>query len=578
ARNEWIYPPIVTEFRIHLPLEYKDSFQLCYPCRNLNLNALLSSFYYRKDDCVLCQILFRCLQDSRNKDPLTSLLNARQDIRICAVPGPQCDYKIPPGFPRFLQSGSQPHFDLIKEWIRLCNQGKCTRLHGCCPDLNTTPMPTRVIDVGDGRTARLVLTDIDKIDIPRPHYVALSHCWGNPTEEQKNDWTTTTSNMNEWTKGFLVTKLPQTFQDAIKVTRELGQQYLWIDSLCIIQGDLSDWNNESKKMEAVFKNAYYTIAATSAEDLNKGFLSRPLLEEKDSQYVTVATSSHGKVFVCTSIDDFDSDVVEGGLNKRAWVLQERALSRRIIHFTKRQTYWECGGGVRCETLTHMTKNRSSMAQIELIQSLFTDYSNLGITERKDRPVAIDSLATALANALETNVRYGIFERFLHKSVLWQRSQNIPLEQIPFAADKAPPSWSWMAYHGQIRYPQEITLGGIEWDKRVHFVKAEYAMPPDILETRVRRLQNCEIKPEGVISDMENNKVGNLHFDTQLENDPLEEVRCAIIGRDAKVKDGGREYHVLFVASTQLKFRRVGMGTIQQRFIMFDGQDDTAQIV
>jgi hypothetical protein len=208
-------------------------------------------------------------------------------------------------------------------------------------------MPTRVIDVGDGPTAPLVLTDKDKIGWGE-HYVALSHCWGKPPW----NWSTTTSNKETRAQGFLITELPQTFQDAITVTRELGQRYLWIDSLCIIQGENGDWETEAKKMETVFKNAYYTIAATSAEDSNKGFLNRAL---EDSRYVTVPNSSHGKVYVCTSIDDFDGDVVEGVLNKRAWVLQERALSCRTIHFTKRQTYWECGGGVRCETLTYMKK-------------------------------------------------------------------------------------------------------------------------------------------------------------------------------------------------------------------------------
>jgi hypothetical protein len=211
-------------------------------------------------------------------------------------------------------------------------------------------MPTRVIDVGEGHTVYLVSRD--KM-IPGEHYVALSHCWGKLTEKQKKDWCTSRENEGERrTQGFMVKDLPQTFQDAIRVTRELGQRYLWIDSLCIIQSKGGDWDTEAKKMEAVFRNAYYTIAATSAEDSTKGFLNRPL---DDSQYVTVPSSSHGKVYICTSIDDFPGDVEEGLLNKRAWVLQERALSRRTIHFTKRQTYWECGGGVRCETLTYMRK-------------------------------------------------------------------------------------------------------------------------------------------------------------------------------------------------------------------------------
>jgi len=151
-----------------------------------------------------------------------------------------------------------------------------------------------------------------------------------------------------------VEDLPHTFRDAIRVTRELDKRYLWIDSLCIIQGEGGDWETESKKMEAVFKGTYCTIAATSAEDSNKGFLNRRL-EEEDSQYVMVPNSSQGKIYVCTLIDDFPGDVEEGFLNKRAWVLQEQALSRRTIHFTKRQTYWECGGGVRCETFTFMKK-------------------------------------------------------------------------------------------------------------------------------------------------------------------------------------------------------------------------------
>jgi hypothetical protein len=214
-------------------------------------------------------------------------------------------------------------------------------------------MPTRVIDVGDGYTARLVST-VEENMSEGVQYIALSHCWGLP-KEQTDKWCTTTGNEKDRrTQGFPVKELPQTFQDAISVTRELGQQYLWIDSLCIIQGEGGDWAAEATKMEAVFKNAYCTIAATSAKDSTEGFLNRS--EEKGSQYVIVPKSSRGKVYVCTSIDeDFDSDVMKGVLNKRAWVLQERALSRRTIHFTEGQTYFECGGGIRSETLTHMKK-------------------------------------------------------------------------------------------------------------------------------------------------------------------------------------------------------------------------------
>lgn len=228
------------------------------------------------------------------------------------------------------------------------------------------------------------------------------------------------------------------------------------------------------------------------------------------------------------------------------------------------------------------ENRSALAQNGLLESLFADYSNLGLTYPTDRPVAIDSLARALASALNTNVRYGIFEHFLHRSLLWQ-PQNIPLRQITYAAGKAPPSWSWMAYHGQIQYLQNLEYGGVEWDSSVRLVKAkagDEATSPEnnsyVLEARVKRLQDCKIKPKGVIYDKEDNEVGYLYFDTQLKN-VLPEVRCAIMGRETGAEDRKRKYHVLFVTGRG-KFERVGMGSIQQRFILFDGQGDTAQIL
>jgi hypothetical protein len=143
----------------------------------------------------------------------------------------------------------------------------------------------------------------------------------------------------------------------VTVTRKLGVRFLWIDSLCIIQpregdqGQDSDWDMESKKMEAVFSSAYCTISASSATDSTKGFLN----PRSPRQYVTVQDASGTLLYICQNSDDFRRDVENGVLSKRGWVLQERALSRRTIHFTKNQTYWECGKGIRCESLINMYK-------------------------------------------------------------------------------------------------------------------------------------------------------------------------------------------------------------------------------
>jgi hypothetical protein len=104
-------------------------------------------------------------------------------------------------------------------------------------------------------------------------------------------------------------------------------------------------------MEDVFASAYCTIAATSAADSNAGFLTR----NTSTEYVRVQDGAGNEVYVCTQMDDFESDVENAELNKRAWVLQERLLSRRTLHFSANQAYWECGKGVYCENLTMMRR-------------------------------------------------------------------------------------------------------------------------------------------------------------------------------------------------------------------------------
>lgn len=70
--------------------------------------------------------------------------------------------------------------------------------------------------------------------------------------------------------------LPTTYKDAIITTHKLGLQYIWIDSLCIIQDQLSDWEIEAKDMGRIYKNSEVTIAALKSKDGSGG-----LFVEKD---------------------------------------------------------------------------------------------------------------------------------------------------------------------------------------------------------------------------------------------------------------------------------------------------------
>lgn len=106
-------------------------------------------------------------------------------------------------------------------------------------------------------------------------------------------------------------------------------------------------------MEEVFSSASCVIAASSAEGQSDGFLNER--EGASREFVTFERQGHAPFYICRCVDDFKQHVLESPLSKRGWVMQERVLARRTIYFTGHQTYWECGEGVRCETLTKMEK-------------------------------------------------------------------------------------------------------------------------------------------------------------------------------------------------------------------------------
>lgn len=151
--------------------------------------------------------------------------------------------------------------------------------------------------------------------------------------------------------GFEISDLPKTFRDAIKVCRGLGVPYIWIDSLCIVQfGDNGvDWKCESQRMEHVFSSAYCTIAASSAANSDAGFLDRNI----STDYVYAEHASGQRFYVCGDIDDFNNDAECTLLNTRAWVMQERVLSRRTIYFAANQVYFECGQKIYCENFVRL---------------------------------------------------------------------------------------------------------------------------------------------------------------------------------------------------------------------------------
>ena len=215
--------------------------------------------------------------------------------------------------------------------------------HAACNVQEPQWYPTRLLDLGESPastgTVRLVLKDIDHLSGP---YVTLSHCWGTAEFLTLN-----TTNFEILRAGISILELPQTFQNAIVVTRRFGIRYLWIDSICIMQDLESDWQVESLLMEKVFSRGHCSIAATASSDSAGGLFRRrdPKLLCPIEIIQPVTTDGPDQV-TAKRYTAYDRDCWRRGLDKaplcrRAWVVQERLLAHRVVHFTHRELVWEC---------------------------------------------------------------------------------------------------------------------------------------------------------------------------------------------------------------------------------------------
>ncbi|KAI1750445.1 heterokaryon incompatibility protein-domain-containing protein [Xylaria castorea] len=330
---------------------------------------------------------------------------------------------------------------LAKTWMEDCrsNHQECNAPASAVQ----ASLPTRVLDIDRVHLAgRLQLLHTENVP---GMYIALSHSWGG-----KQPAKTVKSNLNARCIGFPLSELPPTFKDAIDVAIELGIRYLWIDSLCIVQDDPDDWKREASMMGDVYLNSYLTIAATRAPDRLHGPLT-------------------ASIYACQR-RSFANNVDDGPLNRRAWVLQERILSPRTLHFTEHQVYWECWQYHQGEDLEYqyLGVSKREAYPVELSPSsllcdspnhnsrllqgwwyMSSDYTSRGLTYQADKLIAIDGLVQKLASRLQTSYIKGIWKEFLHSSVLWS-ARTEDLEDLPLVRA---PSWSWASRQGPINYLQ-----------------------------------------------------------------------------------------------------------------------------
>lgn len=245
---------------------------------------------------------------------------------------------------------SETSFSWAQKYI-----AKCTQSHEYCRyQKEGRDIPTRLINLRRiGHDYALRLEHHDSIP-PGSPYVALSYCWG----DFKPACMTTAETLYQNMESIPWATVPRTFQDAVKFTLSIGIQYLWIDSICIIQKDQKDWQQEAGKMYAVYKNSFLTLAALSGPDSTFGLRtasvkqrSTPIAQLRTTQETTSCT-----VYL-RGLHYLDSDCGDNHerasmnyypLLDRAWAYQERVIPPRMMFFTESEMIYQCLEDVKCE--------------------------------------------------------------------------------------------------------------------------------------------------------------------------------------------------------------------------------------
>jgi hypothetical protein len=139
----------------------------------------------------------------------------------------------------------------------------------------------------------------------------------------------------------------------MQLALKLGFRYIWIDSLCIIQDDADDWEEQSALMSEIYQNAVLTIAATSSNGDNEGCCTRSVQRTSDIEVTLPDDIGTCHIAVRKPLHHFDTQTADGLLDHfplltRGWAFQERLLSPRVLHICESELVWECREASKCE--------------------------------------------------------------------------------------------------------------------------------------------------------------------------------------------------------------------------------------
>ncbi|CAM1509816.1 Fc.00g001510.m01.CDS01 [Cosmosporella sp. VM-42] len=326
-----------------------------------------------------------------------------------------------------------------------------------------------------------------------PAYWTLSHRWG----DQKNILQLLKTTENRFREAISLDDLCPTFRDAALLVHRLGHQYLWIDSLCILQDSLTGWQKEANAMVDVYRHSYCNVSAVGpSSNPSRNGLFRERVVNARLLYpfktnVKVRGSHYDQAvdgpWMVWNDSAWTDEIEKSPLSTRGWVVQERFLASRVVHFTQSQVYWECLQSIHCgvdpsgSLLIIGTEDRESTrttgyksSRLELartranLDAAGMPYSNpigmgsfdsyhrywgtvvaiyvaCDLTKESDRFVAMAGIAKTFSEISGDVYLAGLWKRMIYIDLLWATSASLGVQAR--RSNSYAPSWSWVSIVG-----------------------------------------------------------------------------------------------------------------------------------
>jgi hypothetical protein len=335
-----------------------------------------------------------------------------------------------------------------------------------------------------------------------------------------------------------VEDLPQTFWDAIVIVSRLGYRFIWIDSLCIIQDSKEDWDEQVAIMGDIYRNSVCSIAALSAENSYQGCFRRrdPVLSEicwiDGSGWYLSRLKQWAAEGIFGIIGPDSKGRMRPPLHKRAWVVQERALSPRTLYYSSEMIFWECiqSKASECNPLMEnlwtegkeagekwipdqLETGTKSIYQCLLMhcgkekyhdwkqywRNLVEEYTTCELTKFNDKWPAIAGLAANVERLSRIVLLRGLWEDHLLEELLWatyragtkpknrpaaisgrrsgrrrakRRKRTYEKQLMPISeaeVEEHAPSWSWISMNNVAVHWHDVDYAGISFECNVSWI-------------------------------------------------------------------------------------------------------------